>query len=267
MPQIDQNDEQPKRQLKVASIDSHDSVEPSFSKEERACKQRCIDAKGTAATAPPGAVLAHSDVLNTMAQPASSLAARRFACTNRAPADAIARLTARPLAETSSAAAMARLAASSPSQSIARLNSSPGGQSRLETLAASPPCQPPQTKRSGSLEGFAKNGILAGQVQVQWLKAEGGKKGTMAAEKGSVSRKGLQLKLCEGRVVAVTRGFARDVELSSSTVVCVHEKFASEGKATFEVEEDLDGQPISCHVLLSKSRPEHLARLMLNLRK
>merc|ERR1712216_422841 len=114
------------------------------------------------------------------------------------------------------------------------------------------------------LEGFAKNGILAGVVQVQWLQAGGTRR--MAAEKGHISRKGLDIMLRKGKVVAVTRGLARDVELSPVSVVRIHDAYASEGRATFEVEEDLDGQRISGHVLLSKARPDHLLRLLQHLR-
>ena len=53
-----------------------------------------------------------------------------------------------------------------------------------------------QSKYAVSLEGFAKSGILAGQVQVQWLVTNGASK--MAAEKGHISSKGLQLKLRDG---------------------------------------------------------------------
>lgn len=117
-----------------------------------------------------------------------------------------------------------------------------------------------------NLRVFGKSRILAGHVQVQCATARGAK--TMAAEKGQISRKGLQVKVHEGRIMATTRGLARDVEVSHATIQHIHDSYAQEGKATFEVVDDLgNGQQITSWVLLSKARPGHLAYLLEQLRR
>lgn len=150
----------------------------------------------------------------------------------------------------------------------------PLGREHIACMNLSDPVPRPRTEQntkasastvSAESLALAKCGNLSGHVQVQWYTKSRARQ--MTAEKGAVSRKGLQLRLVDGRLVASTRGLARDIELSAATVTEIHSKYASEGKATLVVEEDLGGDSKNAsYVLLSKMDPGRLLHFLEHLR-
>jgi len=110
---------------------------------------------------------------------------------------------------------------------------------------------------------------VKGNVQVQWAQQAGFRKmAAEAGEKGRVSKKGLLVRLADGRLTATTRGLARDVEICPEMILSIHDSFAAQGKATLVVEESVTSkQKLTSHVLLSKADPVQLAGLLDCLRR
>lgn len=154
-------------------------------------------------------------------------------------------------------------------QSISSTSQEPSSEAQ-STPAKSTPSRPAKTTpaktalKAPVIEGLPKTGVLAAHVRVECQSNKGVLQ--MAADRGRLSKKGLQLSYDnddDDTMLATTRGFARDVQIRRDLIRRVHDKFLTEGKLTIVVEDDVGGDaPIDTAILISNAKPDMLRRFL-----